>query len=41
MIRAAPLFRHLALGHQPAGNYITRDRAAYWDGRNGLGERVW
>ena len=32
--------RHLALGHQPAGNYITRDRAAYWDGRNGLGERV-
>ena len=32
--------RHLALGHQTAGNYITRDRAAYWDGRNGLGERV-
>ena len=32
--------RHLALGHQPAGNYITRDRAAYWDGHNSLGERV-
>ena len=32
--------RHLALGHQPAGNYITRERAAYWDGHNSLGERV-
>ena len=26
--------RHLTLGHQPAGYYTTRDRAAYWDGRN-------
>ena len=32
--------RHLTLGHQPAGYYTTRDRAAYWNGRNGLGERV-
>ena len=32
--------RHLALGHQPAGYYTTRNRAAYWDGRNDLGERV-
>ena len=32
--------RHLVLGHQPAGYYTTRDRAAYWDGHNGLGERV-
>ncbi len=32
--------RRLTLGHQPAGYYITRDRAAYWDGHNGLGERV-
>ena len=32
--------RHLALGHQLTGYYTTRDRAAYWDGRNGLGERV-
>ena len=32
--------RHLTLGHQPAGYYTTRDRAAYWDGRNNLGERV-
>ena len=32
--------RHLTLGHQPAGYYTTHDRAAYWDGRNNLGERV-
>ena len=32
--------RHLVLGYQPAGYYATRSRAAYWDGRNGLGERV-
>ena len=32
--------RRLTLGHQPAGYYTTRDRAAYWDGHNGLGERV-
>ena len=34
------LVRTLALGHQPAGYYIGRSRAAYWNGRNGLGERV-
>ena len=34
------LVRTLALGHQPAGNYQNRSRAAYWDGRNALGERV-
>ena len=32
--------RHLALGHQPAGSYQHRSRAAYWDGRNALGEKV-
>ncbi len=32
--------RRLTLGHQPAGYYTTRDCAAYWDGHNGLGERV-
>ena len=32
--------RRLALGHQPAGYYTTRSQAAYWDGRNDLGERV-
>ena len=30
--------RQLALGHQPAGWYQTRSRAAYWDGRNEFGE---
>lgn len=34
------LVRALALGHQSAGYYTGRSRAAYWDGRNGLGERV-
>ena len=32
--------RTLALGHQPAGIYQTRSRAAYWDGRNAFGEPV-
>ena len=34
------LVRTLALGHQPVGIYESRNRAAYWDGRNALGERV-
>ena len=34
------LVRHLALGHQAAGMYQSRSRAAYWDGRNQLGESV-
>ena len=32
--------RTLALGHQDAGMYKTRSQAAYWDGRNELGESV-
>ena len=32
--------RTLTLGHQPAGIYRTRSRAAYWDGRNAFGEPV-
>ena len=32
--------RQLALGHKSAGYYIGRDRAAYWDGRNVVGEKV-
>ena len=32
--------RQLLLGHQPAGVYHSRSRAAYWDGRNNLGEPV-
>ena len=34
------LVRALALGHQPAGMYQNRSRAAYWDGRNAFGEPV-
>ncbi len=32
--------RQLNLGHQPAGYYTARTKAAYWDGRNSLGEPV-
>ncbi|RKU30770.1 hypothetical protein C6497_03575 [Candidatus Poribacteria bacterium] len=32
--------RTLALGHQPSGMYHNRSRAAYWDGRNQVGESV-
>ena len=32
--------RTLSLGVQAAGFYQSRSRAAYWDGRNDLGERV-
>ena len=34
------LVRQLDLGHQRAGHYTERCRAAYWDGRNGSGEDV-
>lgn len=34
------LIRTLALGHQPAGLYQRKNRAAYWDGRNEFGEPV-
>ena len=32
------LIRRLAVGHQAAGIYRSRNRAIYWDGRNQLGE---
>jgi hypothetical protein len=32
--------RVIDLGHQPAGNYVHKDRAVYWDGRNNAGEKV-
>ena len=32
--------RTLTLGHQAAGMYQNRSRAAYWDGKNELGESV-
>ena len=34
------LVRQLDLGHQQAGYYTDKTRAAYWDGRNNLGEAV-
>ena len=34
------LVRTLALGHQPAGMYHSKSRAAYWDGKNEVGEQV-
>ena len=34
------LVRVLPLGHQPAGYYTQQSRAAYWDGKNTLGENV-
>ena len=32
--------RTLVLGHQPAGTYHRKSRAAYWDGRNAQGEKA-
>jgi len=34
------VIRSLSLGQQSAGYYTDRDRAAYWDGRNSVGESV-
>ena len=34
------LVRTLTLGHQDAGMYQSRSRAAYWDGKNAFGEPV-
>ena len=34
------LIRTLSLGHQLAGFYQSRQRAAYWDGKNEMGEPV-
>ena len=32
--------RRFDVGHQNAGRYVKRSRAAYWDGKNSLGEPV-
>ena len=32
--------RRLVLGHRAAGVYYSRSRAAHWDGRNNIGEKV-
>ena len=37
---AGQTVRVLELGQLPAGQYRSRSKAAYWDGRNALGERV-
>ena len=34
------LIRAIALGNRNAGIYTTKDKAAYWDGRDRLGEKV-
>jgi hypothetical protein len=34
------LVRTLDLGFQKRGRYLRREKAAYWDGRNEMGERV-
>ncbi len=37
---AGHLVRELDLGTKPAGSYLSREGAAYWDGRNDVGEGV-
>ena len=37
---AGQLVRTLDLGLQPVGSYMTSATAAYWDGKNAIGERV-
>ena len=37
---AGAVVRRIDLGHQSAGYYTDRTRAAYWDGRNASGETV-
>ena len=37
---AGRLVRHLDLGFQQAGSYVSQSRAIYWDGRTDTGERV-
>ena len=34
------IVRTLVLGHRAAGYYTDKNRAAYWDGRNSVGERI-
>ena len=34
------LVRTISVGFKPIGYYLTRERAAYWDGRNTVGESV-
>jgi flagellar hook assembly protein FlgD len=34
------LVRTLSLGRKDAGDYLNKEKAAYWDGRNSNGEEV-
>jgi len=34
------LVRTLEIGQSPAGYYLSKEKAAYWDGRNQFGEQV-
>lgn len=34
------LIRTISLGNKPAGVYTTKDKAAHWDGKDSLGEKV-
>jgi hypothetical protein len=34
------LVQTLYMGKQSPGNYVTKEKAAYWDGRNNAGEKV-
>jgi hypothetical protein len=34
------IIRNIDIGYQPAGYYLRKDKAAYWDGRNSFGEIV-
>ena len=38
--QAGQLVRTLDLGYRRAGTYLTQSQAAYWDGKNEMGERV-
>jgi len=34
------LIRKLDQGHKKAGDYLTKDKAAYWDGKDDIGNEV-
>ncbi|MBC8235866.1 T9SS type A sorting domain-containing protein [bacterium] len=34
------IIRTIDVGYQPAGSYISKNRAVYWDGKNSFGETV-
>jgi len=34
------LIRTFELGNLPAGSYISKEKAIYWDGKNDVGEKA-